>query len=198
MTRPEYPTPPSLTLPPLVGDDAVKAAVVLLDPDSRLGSRNEPPLFMALESGRSRISYLGLTEAGGKWLEAAAGVPFADQCRWSLRRSLLGHDPDAPLPSDGVDQVLVAVARLSVSAPAGPMRLSVTPLGLGPGSGTGLAYSSDPATGEPGIVGSFLAGGTGSHLLDSGGVPIDTLAPEPWLTELSDLLDAAERPSSPG
>ncbi|HXP21283.1 MAG TPA: PEP-utilizing enzyme, partial [Streptosporangiaceae bacterium] len=192
MTGPEFPVPPSQTLPPFADDEAVRAAVALLDQDRRLGSW-EHPLFLAIEAGCARISYLGLTDASGKWLENVAGVPFADEVRAALQRSLLGPDPGPPLPPDPVDQVVAAARLIAARVPNANLRLAVTPLGLGPGSGSGLAHSSDPETGAPGAVGSFLAGGIGSQLLDSGGVPIDDLEPEPWLTELRSLLDAAEK-----
>jgi pyruvate,orthophosphate dikinase len=204
MTELEFPAPPSLILPFSPADDAVRAAVALIE--SEVGQpAADQPLFLAIEpcpapgspspppcAGTARISYLGLTESAGTWLETVAGLAFANECAVALRRSLLGHDHGWPLPADLTGQVIAAARLLRARVPGAPLRLAFTPLGFGTGSGSGLAHSADPVTGLPGAVGEFRAGATGSQLLDSGGSPIASLRPEPWLTELRALLATAE------
>jgi len=178
-------------LPPSPDDRAVCLAVARLDEGSRLGSAH-CPLFLAVECGSARIGYLGLTNAAREWLESVAGAPFASECEAALLDSLLSERPGTILPPDGAAHVLLAVSVLATRFPDKPLRLVVTPLGLGPASGTGLACSRDPSTGLAGAVGVFGSGVTGAQLLSSPAAPIDTLAPAPWLAELRVLLDAAD------
>ncbi|HEX5543617.1 MAG TPA: putative PEP-binding protein [Micromonospora sp.] len=61
-------------------------------------------------------------------------------------------------------------------------------------SGSGLAYSCDPTTGQPGLSGRFEFGVTGAQLLLHGGQDLAAVAAgQPWGTELSTAAEAAER-----
>jgi pyruvate, orthophosphate dikinase len=98
------------------------------------------------------------------------------------------------LPADPAEQVIMAAERLSANSDGQALRLSVMPLGLGPASGSGQAYSADPVTGLPGPAGTFLADATGFRLLEVGGQPLTKLGQGlPWMLQLDDELTAAER-----
>lgn len=188
----DLPVPPGVTLPPSAGEQAVRDAVAALDGDRRLGCAHQP-LFLAAECGGARIGYLGLTTTARQWLERTAGPAFAASCDAALRESLLTGDQRGSLPADGTGQVVLAARVLLARSPGKPLRIRVTPLGYGASSGTGLAHSRDPATGQPGACGVFAPGMSGSGLLTVPAAPITSLRPAPhWLAELRAVLDAAE------
>ncbi|GAA2220385.1 pyruvate, phosphate dikinase [Nonomuraea monospora] len=188
--------PPRLSLrPDLTDDGAIAEALSALDPLGRLGSDREP-VFLSLLAARSsgrRFSYLGLTTASERWLtEVSPDHLFAADCRAALEETFR-HGGLPGIPDDPVDQVLAAVRGLAQDHPGAELTLGVMPLGLGHGNGSGLAWSCDPVTGEPGLTGSFGAGLTGAQLLASGGADLAAeAATAPWGRSLAQLVRAAQ------
>ncbi len=190
------PADSALWLPVDAADDTIREAIAELDPDRRLGSA-EHPLFLAawlpcLKG--SSLSFLGMSPAGHQWLAGLAGEAFAAQRKAELAAVLAAGDPGAALPDDPVEQV-TALIRALTRDQTGPDRFALArqPLWCGPDSGSGLAYSCDPATGVPGLSGSFLAGGSGAQLLTAGGTDLSQLLDtRPWGPQLREAVQAAE------
>jgi pyruvate, orthophosphate dikinase len=202
--------PPGISLPAGATRDAVRTAVAALDPGGRLGAAVNP-LFFALRALAPRAQaprtvacllsapehcalFLGLTGASGRWLAAAAGEVFARARRAELAGFVDGLGT-AGLPAGPLAQVAAAVEACARSRPGAPVALSVQPLPFGsPGSGSGIAFSRDPVTGEPGLAGSFRPGGTGLELLAAGGEDLaEAAAGRPWGALLAHAAQAAER-----
>ncbi|GAA5016876.1 putative PEP-binding protein [Streptomyces siamensis] len=190
------PADSALRLPVDAADDTLREAIAELDPDHRLGSAQHPVFLTAwlpcLKGGC--LSFLGMGPAGQRWLAGLAGEDFAARRRAELAAALAAADPDAVLPDDPVDQVIVLVRALTTTeSNQASFALARQTLWCGPDGGSGLAHSCDPATGRPGVTGSYLAGGSGAQLLTEGGVDlaglIDTQA---WGPQLRAAVDAAE------
>lgn len=97
------------------------------------------------------------------------------------------------LPSEPGHQVAAALAALGRSSTA-PLTLARMPLGLGPGSGVGLAYPCDPRTGRPGLGGMFRADSLGADVLtaaDEDLVPV--AAVQPWGDQLAAAVATAQQ-----
>ncbi|MBL1101023.1 putative PEP-binding protein [Streptomyces coffeae] len=135
-----------------------------------------------------------MSPASQQWLAGLAGDGFAAERRAALAAALALADPDAALPDDPVEQVIVTVRALTGAEPnAAHVGLGRQPLWCGPDSGSGLAHSCDPSTGRSGVTGSFLAGGSGAQLLTAGGVDLDELLEtRPWGRSLREAVQAAE------
>lgn len=173
----------------------MRAAASSLDRSHRLGVE-EQPRFLTLGMGAPpawRLSYLGLTSASERWLARTAGEDFA----WARRRELsdcLRRGGVDPLPQEPMSQIVAAVGVVARAASGAPLTLAAMPLGFGDGSGSGLAYSCDPATGRPGLSGVFRFGCTGSDLLDKGGEDLPAVvASEPWGARLDAAVLAAQQ-----
>ncbi|HET9895228.1 MAG TPA: putative PEP-binding protein [Streptosporangiaceae bacterium] len=174
-------------------DDGVREALILLDPEGRVGSSSDP-LFLSVESADVTVGYLGLTDASYAWLAENAGPEFAQACRSGVMRQLGLYGPAARLPADPAAQ-LAAAARATVTGHAARQCVvRAMPLGIGGHSGTGIAYSADQATGEPGLFGVFRPDSTGAHLLEAGGQPLDELDQDSqWLADLRSAVTAADQ-----
>lgn len=186
------PVPPHAVLPPDADEEAVCAAVAALDPGRRFGAAVDPVLLSAhpLDRPEERLFHIGLTEANAPWLVACSGERSVRAWRAELRTRLAGE------PETAIGQTVAAVraqAGPRRREPVVPVVLTVMPQGSGPRSGTGLAYSRDPETGEPGVSGSYRPGGTGRQLLTRGGESLASLVTrEPWGAELAAVVGVAE------
>jgi pyruvate,orthophosphate dikinase len=185
-----------LRLPVDVADDTLHEAIVALDPDQRLGSADDPIFLTAwLPCVKGRwLSFLGMSPASQRWLAGLAGDGFADARRVELVSALAVADPEAVLPDDPIEQV-TTLLRVLTRAETSPARfmLGRQLLWCGPDGGSGLAYSCDPSTGRPGVTGSFLAGGSGAHLLSAGGTDLaELIDTQPWGPRLREAIHATE------
>ncbi|MEU4981821.1 putative PEP-binding protein [Streptomyces sp. NPDC021969] len=183
-------------LPVDAADDALREAIAELDPDRRLGSAEHPVFLTAwlpcLKGGC--LSFVGMSPAGRRWLAGLAGDDFAARRRADLEAALAAARPGTPLPDDPVEQVITLVRALTEDEPS-PSRFALArqPLWCGPDGGSGLAHSCDPATGRPGLTGSFLAGAPAARLLTEGGTDLaGLLGTRPWGPHLRAAVDAAE------
>lgn len=192
---PETHLPPRVSLGTDRSEGAVVEALSVLDPLDRLGS-DRNPVFLSLQSiaePGQRFVYLGLTTASEQWLaRVSPDSRFARDCRAGLRdayrRGGVADIPDRPL-----HQIMAAARVLDRDGPAADLVLSLMPLGLGAGNGSGLAYSCDPVTGAPGMVGVFGGGRTGAQLLTSGGTDlVAAAAAAPWGARLAGVVHVAQ------
>ena len=186
----------ALRLPVDAGDDAIHKALVELDPDRRLGSADNPIFLTAWlpSSGSNGASFLGLSPASQRWLAGLAGNDFATARRAELAAAFAAVEPSAELPDSPIKQVVSFVKLLTSSqACSDGVMLGRQPLWCGPDGGSGLACSHDPSTGQPGVTGSYLAGGSGAQLLAARGVDLaDLIDTQPWGSQLREALRTAE------
>ncbi|RKN04259.1 putative PEP-binding protein [Streptomyces radicis] len=190
----EIPAPRGVELALDREEAAVRAAVSSLDPSGRLGNGHDP-LFLSLrpvDRPRLDLRYLGLTRESERWLSRVADPRFARSCRDGLAAAARRAGVEE-LPDDPVDQVVALINAFRHATPDGVVKLTVMPLGLGPESGSGIGFSCDPRTGEPGLHGSFRADSVGADLLALGGTDLaGTAATESWARRLTVLLSAAQ------
>lgn len=191
---PEILAPPSLKLASGCKETMVRAAVSSLDPLGHLGDDSEP-VFLSLgwdSFPADRVLYLGLTRESERWLTEMAGADFAQQRRQQLSL-LLRHSGEGCLPDDPIQQVVVAVSAMTRWMPEAILTLAVMPLGLGEGSGCGLAFSCDPKSGESVLSGSFRADCIGAQLLARGGNELTRVTEtQPWGETLAGFLFTAQ------
>ncbi|WP_255945017.1 putative PEP-binding protein, partial [Streptomyces odontomachi] len=160
----------------------------------------DDPLFLSLEvvgahhpyPRLDHFGYLGLTKETEDWL--GEHVP----------ESVIAHlverpEPPAPGgddPSSVAQEHVLAVARGLRRPDAGHrLLLAPMPVAFGPGRGSGIAYSCDPATGAAGLHGGYRVGAAGAEFLADGGQDLDTDAPhQPWAGQLAAVVgEEAER-----
>jgi pyruvate,orthophosphate dikinase len=187
-------TPPHVVLPATAGEAAARAAVRELA--ARVPRPGGRPLLLSARSvddAAAEVLFLGLTESAVRWFAARGAGRGAAAGRRGLEQWFRRNgSPD--VPDDVADQVAAAAALLRRARPAAPLALSAMPVGLGPDSGSGVAFSCDPVTGRAGVTGSFLAGGTGAELVEGGGLELARLWPRPgWRDSLDRLLVTARR-----
>jgi len=167
----------------------IAAALDRLAPDGRRTNEDDPAFF-ALDSGDERRGlalYVGMSQATRAWLARTTGEAYVrarerELAWWTAR------DETATLPVDPVEQIAMALR----SAEADTTRLAVLPLGVGEGSGSGVACSHDELSGEPRLTGAFRAEATGADLVLRGGSDLATsMVGQPWADDLTAAVRAA-------
>jgi pyruvate, orthophosphate dikinase len=186
----------------------------------RFGSA-EDPLLVSVRSGApismpgmmDTILDLGLCEATEPGLARAAGdEAFAAECRGRLRamfRDIVGVDEPPEEPWDQLGLAIEAVFRSWNSDRAKAYRAKegiADDLGtavtvqamvfgnLGPDSATGVVFTRNPATGEPGLYGDVLFGAQGEDVVAGTHATEPVSALDARLPEAARALrDAADR-----
>lgn len=199
-------------------ESELRAGIAALESTSarRLGDV-DAPLLVSVRSGAAvsmpgmldTVLDVGLTDDVVAALAATKGAMFAADLRRRLDRTW-ADVVGAPLPDDPVDQVRAAVRAVfgswdsaravryreveGIDASAGTaVTVQAMVFGnLDEASGSAVAFTRDPSTGEPGLVGDLVVAAQGDDVVSGtqATLPLSTMA-ERWPEAWSGLCHAA-------